>query len=121
MNLISKLKNLFNDKELTITLPSLYTINNLIEKNYPEWVINDVKSQLLNIINENNNFKRKLIKSGKVLVKFETKEKHKNISKDYPKPKQENIYIHYLNNELHYIDTNDKYWIRNQKLKQLLD
>lgn len=119
MNLISKLKNLFNDKELSIKLPSLYTINNLIEKDYPEWVINDVKSQLLNIINKNNNFKRKLVKSGKILVKFETKSKHHNIFKDYPK--QENIYIHYLNNELHYIDTNDKYWIRHQKIKQLLD
>lgn len=111
---IKYFKSKREDKLTFINLPTCYNLNNQI---IPAWVVDDIKSQTLERIQSNPNFKKRVTKSGKLLVKFEVKTYNLKHSPRWSR----SIYLCYLDNQLYDAYGQDKIiWEREKKLKQLL-
>ena len=131
--MIDKIKSIFSkilnfkidfrfkvEDNLTINLPTCYTLDTGV---IVGWVVDDIKSQTLKIIESEPKFKKRLIKSSKLLVNFEIKKyslKHSPllICPRWPR----NIWLYYSDGQLYDVDGQDRHlWQREQKLKELLD
>lgn len=99
------------EETLTIDIPSVYRLDSSF---ITENVVNDIKSQVINILIKDKKFEKKLKKIGKVLVKFETSMKHYRL---IPR----NIWLYYSDGQLYDVYGQDRnLWEREQKLKELL-
>jgi len=102
------------EDNLTINLPTCYTLDTGVITGL---VVDDIKSQILGIIESEPNFKKRLIKSGKLVVNFEIK---KYSLKHSPRWSR-NIWLYYSDGQLYDVNGQDKHlWQREQKLKDLL-
>lgn len=125
--MIDKIKSIFNkilnfkidfrfkvEDNLTINLPTCYTLDTGV---IVGWVVDDIKSQTLKIIESEPKFKKRLIKSGKLVVKFEIK----TYSLKHSPRWQRDIWLYYSDGQLYDVDGQDRHlWQREQKLKELL-
>ena len=125
--MIDKLKSIFSkifnfkiefrfkvEDNLTINLPTCYTIDTGV---IVGWVVDDIKSQALRIIESEPKFKKRLIKSGKLVVNFEVRYDDSS----WAPIRSRNIWLYYDDEQLYDVDGQDKHlWQREQKLKELL-
>lgn len=104
--------NFFKQFPPEINLPSCYTLD-IRSSDLPEFVLDDIKSQTLEMIKTESKFKK--LKFDKLRVNFEVR-----YSKGHP-GWQRSIWLYYLDGQLYDIDGQDRnIWLREQKLKQLL-
>ena len=102
------------EDNLTINLPTCYTIDTGV---IVGWVVDDIKSQALRIIESEPKFKKRLIKSGKLVVNFEVRYDDSS----WAPIRSRNIWLYYDDEQLYDVDGQDKHlWQREQKLKELL-
>lgn len=119
-NFISKILNFKiefkfkREDNLVINLPTCYNLDTGV---IPGWVVDDIKSQTLRIIESEPKFKKRLIKSGKLLINFEVK----HPGHGHPVTWSRQIWLYYSDGQLYDVDGQDRHlWQREQKLKQLL-
>ena len=102
------------EDNLTINLPTCYTLDTGV---IVGWVVDDIKSHTLRIIESEPKFKKRVIKSGKLVVNFEIKKYSLKHSPRWPR----NIWLYYSDGQLYHVDGQDRHlWQREQKLKELL-
>jgi len=138
--MIDKIKSIFSkilnfkidfrfkvEDNLTINLPTCYTLDTGVIVGR---VVDDIKSQTLKIIESEPKFKKRLIKSSKLLVNFEIKKYSLKQKQGHPPlhspllicPRwPRNIWLYYSDGQLYDVDGQDRHlWQREQKLKELL-